>query len=68
MSANLFDRGSVRPRQKLAAREATRIVAYRDGYCRLIGLCETRQQQKTEQDQSAHNGAGTLTQRMSNLG
>jgi hypothetical protein len=39
------------------------IVAYRDGYCRLVGPRETGREQQTEQNQSAHESAGTLTQR-----
>jgi hypothetical protein len=50
-----FDGGSVRPHQKLASREAARIVADRDGYRRLVG--PRGQQQKTEQDQNAHDAS-----------
>jgi hypothetical protein len=32
-----------------------------DGYCRLVGPRETGCEQQTEQNQSAHESAGTLT-------
>jgi hypothetical protein len=50
-----LDGGSVRPGQKLASREAARILAHRDRYRRLVGPRDTGQQQETDQDQSAHD-------------
>jgi hypothetical protein len=48
-------------------REAASIIAHANGYRRLVGLRGTGQQQETEQDPSAHDEAGTLTQRHARL-